>query len=166
MMEDKKQKQGEPLIWSTTQGGAYACGEYLVSQRVDGKGWNALGEHKQLLLGASLEDCKSICERDAVESLAKQEQGEPVAWGFQNSALTGSNRWMMLCEDIPTDDQYGGALWTPLFTLPPQRTWVGLTDEELSILGEKFTHPDEGIDEVNFGMEIQRILKEKNTWPT
>jgi len=43
-----------------------------------------------------------------------------------------------------------------------QRTWVGLTDEELSILGEKFTHPDEGIDEVDFGMEIQRILKEKN----
>ena len=44
-----------------------------------------------------------------------------------------------------------------------QRTWVGLTDEELSILGEKFTHPDEGIDEVDFGMEVQRILKEKNT---
>jgi len=43
-----------------------------------------------------------------------------------------------------------------------KRTWVGLTDEELSILGEKFTHPDEGIDEVDFGMEIQRILKEKN----
>jgi hypothetical protein len=42
-------------------------------------------------------------------------------------------------------------------------TWVDLTDEELSILGEKFTHPDEGIDEVDFGMEIQRILKEKNT---
>ena len=42
------------------------------------------------------------------------------------------------------------------------RTWVGLTDEELSILGESFTHPDEGIDEVDFGMEIQRILKEKN----
>jgi hypothetical protein len=44
-----------------------------------------------------------------------------------------------------------------------QRPWVGLTDEELSILGEKFTHPDEGIDEVDFGMEIQRILKENNT---
>lgn len=44
----------------------------------------------------------------------------------------------------------------------PKRTWVQLTDEELSILGEKFTHPDEGIDEVDFGMEVQRILKEKN----
>ena len=52
---------------------------------------------------------------------------------------------------------------TPLYTTPPQRTWVGLTDEELSILVESFTHPDEGIDEVDFGMEIQRILKEKNT---
>jgi hypothetical protein len=47
--------------------------------------------------------------------------------------------------------------------LAQQRTWVELTDEELSILGESFTHPDEGINEVDFGMEIQRILKEKNT---
>ena len=46
--------------------------------------------------------------------------------------------------------------------LQQQRTWVELTDEELSILGESFTHPDEGINEVDFGMEIQRILKEKN----
>ena len=50
-----------------------------------------------------------------------------------------------------------------LTSYPPKRKWVGLTDEELSILGESFTHPDEGIDEVDFGMEIQRILKEKNT---
>ena len=41
------------------------------------------------------------------------------------------------------------------------RTWVGLTDEELSILGEKFTHPDEGIDEVDFGM-LSDTLKEDN----
>ena len=43
-----------------------------------------------------------------------------------------------------------------------EKPWVELTDEELSILGESFTHPDEGINEVDFGMEIQRILKEKN----
>lgn len=43
---------------------------------------------------------------------------EPVAWGFQNTAITGSNRWMMLREEVPANDQYGGALWTPLYTHP------------------------------------------------
>ena len=43
---------------------------------------------------------------------------EPVAWGFKNSAITGSNRWMMLRENVPLDDQYKGALWTPLYLTP------------------------------------------------
>jgi hypothetical protein len=55
---------------------------------------------------------------------------EPVAFGFQNTAITESNRWMMLRETIPADDQYQGSLWTPLYTAPPKREWVGLTDEE------------------------------------
>ena len=61
------------------------------------------------------------------EVLAQPEQ-EPVAWGFQNTAITGSNRWMMLREEIPANDQYGGALWTPLYTTPPHRK--PLTDED------------------------------------
>ena len=52
------------------------------------------------------------------EALAQPEQ-EPVAWGFQNTAITGSNRWTMLREEVPADDQYNGALWTPLYTTPP-----------------------------------------------
>jgi hypothetical protein len=63
------------------------------------------------------------------EALAKQEQGEPVAWGFQNTSITGSNRWMMLREEVPANDQYGGALWTPLYTTPQQRK--PLTDEQI-----------------------------------
>lgn len=50
---------------------------------------------------------------------AQFEAQEPVAWGFQNTAITGSNRWMMLREEVPADDQYNGALWTPLYTTPP-----------------------------------------------
>ena len=69
------------------------------------------------------------------EALAQPEQ-EPVAWGFQNSAITGSNRWMMLREEIPTNDQYGGALWTPLYTTPPQRK--PLTHEQRVDLLAKF----------------------------
>ena len=86
-----------------------------------------------------------VCQCDQCKAQPEQ---EPVAW--MND--TGTH----------IDLNVSGR-GTPLYTTPPQRTWVGLTDEELSILGESFTHPDEGIDEVDFGMEIQRILKEKNT---
>jgi len=45
-------------------------------------------------------------------------KGEPVAFGFPNSAITGRNRWMMLRERVPADDQYSGALWVPLYAAP------------------------------------------------
>lgn len=51
-----------------------------------------------------------------VNVLAEQQVAEPVAWGLGNTAITGSNRWMMLREQVPADDQYGGAMWTPLYT--------------------------------------------------
>ena len=43
---------------------------------------------------------------------------EPVAWGYPNSAMTGRNRWMMLREEVPSDDQYSGAMWVPLYAAP------------------------------------------------
>ena len=92
-----------------------------------------------------------------------EEKDEPVAWGFENTAITGGNRWMMLREEIPANDQYGGDLWTPLYTTPPQRTWVGLTDEE----------KQEWIDAMPYDPQprhctilvniIEAKLKEKNT---
>jgi hypothetical protein len=97
----------------------------------------------------------------AQDKLAQPEQ-EPVAWGVFDHNLHD----MFFTEEDAQDMarlKGDGSIVRPLYTTPPQRTWVGLTDEELSILGEKFTHPDEGIDEVDFGMEIQRILKEKNS---
>lgn len=55
--------------------------------------------------------------RKAREALSSQPT-EPVAYGYPNSAITGRNRWMMLRESIPEDDQYGGAMWVPLFAAP------------------------------------------------
>jgi hypothetical protein len=127
----QKQEQGEPLIWSTTQGGAYVCGEYQVVQRIDDKGWNAHKEHEHLLLGASLEDCKAICERDAVESLAKQEQGEPVATiriTQEGSTRTIDNHFADCVRDWP-DGEY------TLYTTP-QPAQKPLTDEGIGAILE------------------------------
>jgi ferric-dicitrate binding protein FerR (iron transport regulator) len=46
---------------------------------------------------------------------------------------------------------------TKLYTTPPQRTWVGLTDEEWLSLGCK------SAEEVRIGLAIQAKLKERNT---
>ena len=45
---------------------------------------------------------------------------------------------------------------TPLYTTPPQRTWVGLTDEEMQALWDRYAH-------MEMMRAIEAKLKEKNT---
>ena len=66
--------------------------------------------------------------RTAIEQAEKQ---EPVAWGFKNTRIGEKTRWMMLRGEVPEDDQYGGALWTPLYTTPPAAQRQPLTDEQI-----------------------------------
>ena len=60
----------------------------------------------------------------------------------------------------PTDDGQ------PLFTAPPKKQWVGLTDEEIQDLGylsEKFDASNsEWFDRWGFAQAIEAKLKEKN----
>ena len=49
----------------------------------------------------------------------------------------------------------------PLYTTPPQRTWVGLTDEEM--FKTWLTVPAETEDRLAFGRAVEAKLKEKNT---
>ena len=51
-----------------------------------------------------------------------QPEQEPLAW-----ISTGTARMIHWTADKPA---YGDD-WVPLYTTPPQRTWVGLTDEEI-----------------------------------
>ena len=74
-------------------------------------------------------------DAECYAALAQKDEQEPVAYGMQNTALTGSNRWMLLRENVPANDQYGGALWTPLYTAPPKRK--PLTDEEIMQIGRE-----------------------------
>jgi len=61
----------------------------------------------------------------------------------------------------PTDDGQ------PLFTAPPKKQWVGLTDEEiqdLSYLSQKIDASNsEWFDRWGFARAIEAKLKEKNT---
>ena len=100
----------------------------------------------------------------AIEERLAQPEPDPVAYGFQNTAVTGSNRWMMLKEEVPTDDQYDGQLWTPLYTAPPKKEWVWLTDDEifkaLNGVDISAVRVPPGFD--LFARAIEAKLKEKN----
>jgi len=86
----------------------------------------------------------------------KQEQGEPVAWMKE--------QWSPDCGpyvEIYRDDEMGWrdpTDWTPLYTTPQQRTWVGLEDDEImEILKEHYARS------VPLIYAIEDKLKAKNT---
>lgn len=65
---------------------------------------------------------------------ALRQSGEAVAWGFPNSRPTaGESPLMMVRLEVPSDDQYNGALWVPLYTAPPATS--GLVEAAKSALG-------------------------------
>ena len=95
---------------------------------------------------------------EAKEALAQTQ--EPVAWpcliaeaDFSQDTVTLT----MQCQDYKVS---AGKHW--LSTTPPQRTWVGLTDEEVSeVFGGDINAEHSG--ELRFVRAIEAKLKEKNT---
>ena len=93
-----------------------------------------------------------------VQRLGQEIEQEPVAWMFQHDETgrmnyvsnDGIHNPTMFLEMNP---RY--AFVCALYTTPPQRTWVGLTDEEYAELAEEF-----GPFPIN---QIEAKLKEKNT---
>ena len=77
--------------------------------------------------------------------MPKQEQGEPVAWKTDDIEL------------YVREDKFG-FYDIPLYTHPPQRTWIGLLDDEkehIEIAGGKA--------DLTLAEKIEAILKERNT---
>lgn len=89
---------------------------------------------------------------DNLAMVAQPEQ-EPVAW-FRNEDIFGNQEMEPVF--------YATKAWEncqPLYTTPPQRTWVGLTDKEAHELWES-TDSD---DDWELMKRTEAKLKEKNT---
>jgi hypothetical protein len=62
-----------------------------------------------------------------------QPEQEPVAWMNPSWIDPDTRGWQSNSfESIPIEG------WLPIYTTPPQRPWVGLTDEELEQLSNKW----------------------------
>ena len=90
------------------------------------------------------------------EALAQTQ--EPVAWQFMN----GSNFRKRRPDDFADLDSDGLPYWKPLYTNPPQRTFVGMTGEEIdSCFEDHGWSPSK--DYYPVIKDIEAKLKEKNT---
>ena len=90
---------------------------------------------------------------------ALEAKDEPVAWMMEG--------WGPDCGpyiEFYRDDEMGWRdrkEWTPLYTTPPQRTWVGLTEQEQGAIMEDLNA--HGTRLYEFAAAIEAKLKEKNT---
>ena len=91
------------------------------------------------------------------QALAQPEQ-EPVAWLYQTAY---GDKFIHKKEQAAFHEPNG--TFTPLYTAPPKREWVGLTDEEIKeIIGPWGDTPIKGYTRQLFD-KIEAKLKEKNT---
>ena len=79
---------------------------------------------------------------------------EPVAWmhNFIDDVII-KNR--------PTDITCNAGRWTALYTAPPQREWVGLTDEVYEAMAEQYV-TNCYFDTLKYAKAIEAKLREKN----
>ena len=75
------------------------------------------------------------------------DDGQPVAWISEGGDVSRSKRYM---------DEMGFKC-NPLYTAPPKREWVGLTDEEVNELVSRFKRY-----KYVLLREVEAKLKEKN----
>ncbi len=93
-------------------------------------------------------------EAIAVVEKALAQTQEPVAWYHAEDYKTHFTT-------NPSPDLIG-KYWKPLYTHPPQRTWVGLTQDELNMIGDSMrTWNSHSLTDVYVAIEAK--LKERNT---
>jgi hypothetical protein len=85
----------------------------------------------------------------------KKPQQEPVAW--MHNFIEGN-----VITHIPADIGRHPERWTPLYTAPPKKEWVGLTDKEINNVCYKRDWTAAWTD-ATFARAIEAMLKEKNT---
>ena len=94
------------------------------------------------------------------KEMAGQPKQEPVAW------LDKERNIIYMHDTHKTDECHGFRRTTPLYTAPPKREWVGLTDEEVRTayctVGDKEWAIGGMSDAEPFARAIENKLKEKN----
>ena len=89
-----------------------------------------------------------------MQLLAERTEQEPVAWISPSGAL-----YRTRYHAVANAEQS----LTPLYLHPPQREWVGLTDEEIALVCAECSASAHNWNDISFACAIEAKLKEKNT---
>ena len=90
-----------------------------------------------------------------LEQWGKQ-QAEPVAW----TTMPDADDWTFISGSANPNGKLDGK-WLPLYSTPPQRTWRGLTPEEIHQL-DPLPHDTFNQQRLDFARAIETKLREKN----
>ena len=115
----------------------------LARYALTGDGWKKTGDAIRAI-------DEALAEQPA------QPQQEPVAWVSQ---YAHQHKEIDFYEPDIKDLPVG----TKLYTSPPQRPWVGLTDEDITEVWRELKSKNEAWSDLDFGRAIEAKLKEKNT---
>ena len=88
---------------------------------------------------------------------AAQPEQEPVAWQFMNGSSFRKRRPDDFSDLAPDGLPY----WRPLYTTPPQRTWVNLSDGVMCDIAMEYGLMS--IDWIDFARAIEAASRSKNT---
>ena len=120
----------------------------------------ALNETADKIYSQDDDDSIGIARKALRQALAQPEQ-EPVAWVTFNAYGEEDDVWY----ENPEGKLLDGWTYKPLYTAPPKREWVGLTDEEIwETEPYKMAVTDQETRWLyRFAKTIEAKLKEKNT---
>ena len=103
------------------------------------------------------------------QAIAKLESQEPVAWSCWQSCLnddgTQTSPWVHRLSKFKPHESIINKDIVPLYTHPPQRTWVGLTDEDKKQMAKEANYHWEmtaGEYAERIGQLTEAKLKQKN----
>ena len=95
-------------------------------------------------------------DEEQLKRIAKLIEPEPVVWADKyDIQREGHDFWV--------SRQQPAKNGVPLYTAPPQREWVGLTDEEILEEYRQSYGDDGNLTDVYFAHAIEAKLKEKNS---
>lgn len=114
---------------------------------------------KEALANVAINDTS----KERVDEMQKQRhEQEPVAW-MDADGKTFPFVWNVALLGVRQGSKYLDESLTPLYTTPPQRTWQGLTDEEIETIWRKVEAGDFYDCVLPFAEKLEARLKEKNT---
>ncbi len=114
-------------------------------------------------LGGENNQCM-VFARDVIKSIKRtlaQPEQEPVATDWERIARVQNAKLMAMCNEAGGFEKLCEVMDKYEQTTPPQRTWVGLTDEEIDFIDAEITKA--GYCQMKFTRAIEAKCKENNT---